>query len=318
MLILGEDEVRSALDWRSLIEAVRETFRSGCDVPLRTAHQVPIPGEKDATLLMMPAWQPGRFIAIKMVNIVPGNSARNLPAVAASVIVFDGMTGQPKAILEGGELTARRTGAASAVAADYLARPDASRLLVVGTGRIAANLAQAHAQIRPLKSIRVWGRSKAKAEALARSCRQLAASVEVAADLEGAAREADIISCATLATEPLIRGDWLKPGTHLDLVGAYLPEMREADEKAMVRAGAIVVDTFAGALAEAGDVLQPLRSGAIQRSAIVAELSDLCTGRYPGRKSPEEITVFKSVGTAVEDYAAAVLALRAASGGRGE
>jgi ornithine cyclodeaminase len=310
MLILGEDEVRAYLSWRPLIEALRDVFRIGCDVPLRTAHSVPVPGEAAASLLLMPAWQPGRSIAVKMVNVVPGNASRGLPAVSASVIVFDGVTGRPTALLDGGEVTARRTAAASALAADYLARADAGRLLIVGAGRIAANLAEAHPQVRPIETIRIWARSAEQAGALARRSKHLAASVEAATDLEGEAGRADVISCATLATQPLIRGEWLRRGAHLDLVGGYRPDMREADDAALKRADAIVVDTYEGALAEAGDLTQPLRSGAIERSAIVAELRELCAGVAPGRRSADDLTVFKSVGTALEDYAAATLALR--------
>ncbi len=256
---------------------------------------------------MMPAWQSGRFIIVKMVNVVPGNSARGLPAVAASVLVFDGVTGQPLAIIDGGELTARRTAAASALAADRLARRGASRLLIVGTGRIAANLIEAHAAVRRYETISIWGRSEDKAEALALRFKGLGGALEAVSDLQGAAGSADVIACATLASEPLIRGAWLRPGTHLDLVGAFRTDMREADSEAMVRAETIVVDTYAGALAEAGDILQPMNAGLFDRSHIAAELRELCLGEHPGRRSEEEITVFKSVGTALEDYAAAAL-----------
>lgn len=307
MIVLGEEDTRDGLEWRPLIDKIADVLREGCDCPVRTAHNIPVPGEPDINLLMMPAWQGGKHIVIKLANIVPGNATRDLPAVAASVLVFDGVTGAPRAMIEGGELTARRTAAASALAADHLARRDASRLLIVGTGRIATNLVQAHAAIRDYQTISIWGRSFEKAQALAKQLSAVAPIVEAVSDIEPAARAADVIACATLATDPLIRGAWLKPGTHLDLVGAFRPDMREADTEAMTRADVIVVDTYDGALAEAGDIIQPLDEKSLDRSAVAADLRELCCGAHPGRTGAHEITIFKSVGAALEDYAAAAL-----------
>jgi alanine dehydrogenase len=309
MRILTQTEVREALPWQPLIEAIKRVFSEGCELPLRTAHTVKIPNDPDATLLLMPAWQGGRFIVVKIANIVPGNGARGTPAVTASVLVFDGRTGEALAILEGGELTARRTAAASALAASFLARADARHLLVVGTGRIASKLISAHCAVRSYDKISVWGRNPESAVALAKSSRQLAREVDAVADLASAARSADVISCATLSREPLVLGAWLKPGTHLDLVGAYTPDMRESDDEAVRRVSGIFVDTFEGAMAEAGDLLQPMAAGWLSQKDIASDLAGLCKGLHPGRRENGEITLFKSVGTALEDYAAAALAL---------
>jgi ornithine cyclodeaminase len=257
----------------------------------------------------MPAWQGGKFVVVKIANIVPGNGPRRMPAVTASVLVFDGTTGEALAILEGGELTAKRTAAASALAASFLARPNARRLLIVGTGRIAGNLISAHATVREYEQISVWGRNPEAARALAKASQGLADTVEVAPNLKEAVQNADVISCATLAREPLVLGDWLKPGAHLDLVGSYTSEMRESDDQAIRRASAIFVDTFEGALAEAGDLLQPIAAGWFSRVNITGDLASLCRGLHPGRRSADDITLFKSVGTALEDYAAAALVL---------
>ncbi|MDC0948480.1 ornithine cyclodeaminase family protein [Gammaproteobacteria bacterium] len=309
MITLNATEVRDALPWTKLIGALRSAFVSRCEMPLRHHHQMPVPGEPEATMLLMPAWIPGEHIGVKVVNVMPGNSRRGLPAIAASYLLSDGVTGEMLAMIDGGELTARRTAAASALAADYLARRDAKELLIVGTGRLSSNLAQAHAAVRPIERIFIWGRDLDKATRKAESIQQQTGiHCEAAITLEGAARDADIISTCTLSTEPLIAGEWLKPGSHLDLVGAFSPDMRESDDHAMQR-GEVYVDTRDGATQEGGDIVQAIASGALKLGDIRADLYDLCGEHHAGRSDATEITVFKSVGTALEDLAAARLAV---------
>jgi ornithine cyclodeaminase/alanine dehydrogenase-like protein (mu-crystallin family) len=299
--------VRAATPWPDLVAALRDAFRQGCVLPPRHHHAFEVPGERDGTLLLMPAWRTGGTLGVKVVNIVPGNDARGLPAVSAVYLLFSAATGRPLALLDGAELTARRTAAASALAAGFLARADAARLLVVGTGRLAPELAAAHASVRPVREVAVWGRSGGKAEELAaRLGRELGLEARATADLEAAVRAADIVSTGTTSLEPLVRGAWLKEGAHLDLVGGFTPAMREADDEA-VRRARVWVDTLDGALAEAGDIVQPLRSGVLAREAVVGDLLGLCRGEVAGRENPAEITMFKSVGTALEDLAAATL-----------
>ena len=312
MRMISGREVRDALPWPELIEALRTGFRAGCESPLRHAHKVEMPGEADASLLLMPAWKSGEAMGVKLVTVTPGNRDRALPAVNAVYVLFDAATGQAKAVLDGEELTGRRTAAASALAASYLARPDASRLLVLGAGRIAGDLPFAHAAVRPIREVAIWARKPAKAEALAAELQAAGFAAQVAEDLESAVASADIISTATLSTEPLIRGDWLRPGQHLDLVGAFRAAMRESDDRAVQRAR-IFVDTRIGALAEGGDIVQAIRTGAITPEAVQAELSELCSGLHPGRERPEDITLFKSVGCALEDLVAAELVWRGSS-----
>ncbi|WEX77471.1 ornithine cyclodeaminase family protein [Sinorhizobium numidicum] len=310
MLVLDAAATRAALPWDGLVQALGDMFAKGCVMPVRHHHDVEVPGEAEATLLLMPAWQPGAYIGVKLVSVFPGNQMRGLPAIHGSYLLSSGRTGELLAIVDGGELTARRTAAASALAARYLAREDASRMLMVGTGRLSANVVEAHASVRPIRDVRIWGRNSKKAEATAKELDLKGISVSVATDLEAAAREADIISCATLSSEPLIRGDWLKAGAHLDLIGAFKPTMRESDDRAATRAS-IFVDTREGALSEGGDIVQPLRAGVITENAIRADLFELARGTHPGRTSPDEITLFKSVGAALEDLAGAVLAFEA-------
>ena len=311
MLVLNEAETRDALPFDRLIEALRAMFRDGCEMPVRHHHDVAVPGEDAATLLLMPAWTPGSYIGVKMVSVFPGNTDRNLPAIHGSYLLSSGKTGALLAIIDGAELTARRTAAASALAADYLAAPDASRMLMVGAGRLSQNLIEAHANVRPISQVTIWARNTEKAKATAAALDLPGIAVSVATDLETAARTADIISCATLSSEPLIRGAWLKPGAHLDLVGAFKPTMRESDDAAVERAS-LFVDTREGALTEGGDLVQPLRAGRIDAGSVRADLFDLATGRHPGRKQADEITLFKSVGAALEDLAGAILAFERA------
>jgi ornithine cyclodeaminase len=214
-------------------------------------------------------------------------------------------TGATLAVMEATRLTAWRTAAASALASRHLSRPDAARLLMVGAGALAPFLVRAHASVRPIREVAVWNRSRPRAETLIADLAAAGIAAAVADDLAAAVGAADIVSTATLSSDPLIRGAWLRSGTHLDCVGAFKPTMRETDDEAARRAR-LFVDTRAGAFAEAGDILQPLEAGMIGREAVLAELSELCRGTARGRTSPEEITLFKSVGASIEDLAAAV------------
>jgi alanine dehydrogenase len=308
MRIIGPTEIDRALAYGPLIERLREAFRSGGEVPVRHHHTVPTPGAADATLLLMPAWQTGRHIGVKIVTVFPDNGGRNLPAVMGSYLLLDGQTGTPLAQIDGPALTARRTAAASALAASYLARADAARLLMVGTGALAPHLIPAHAATRPIREVQVWGRDPAKAQWLAERLNRPDFSVSATADLEESVRWAAIVSCATLARQPLVKGAWLQSGVHLDLVGGFTPDMREADDDA-VRRARIYVDTRAGATVEAGDIVQPLRNGVIVDADIRGDLFDLTRGAAMGRGGADEVTLFKSVGTALEDLAAAQLAV---------
>ena len=304
--VFDADQTRAGLTWPRLIDSLDRMFGTGCVMPLRHHHEVEVPGEDSGTLLLMPAWTPGRYIGVKMVNVIPGNSARSLPAISGAYLLSSGATGALLAVMDGAELTARRTAAASALAARYLARADAGRLLVVGAGKLALNVIEAHAAVRHITSITVWARRIEQAEAVASAARALGHDATATSDLESAARQADIISCCTLSRAPLIRGDWVRAGTHVDLIGAFKPDMRETDS-ALIGKASVFGDTREGVLSEGGDIVQAIREGAITASDIKADLHALARGEHPGRRSAEEITVFKSVGAALEDLAAAIL-----------
>jgi ornithine cyclodeaminase len=262
------------------------------------------PGGAKLTSLIMPAWLPGRYYGIKTINIAPGNAARGLPGLHASYVLFDANTGVPLALIDGDQLTTRRTAAASALGASWLARPDARHLLVVGAGQVARLLPDAFRAVRPIDRVTVWARAVDKAEALADELRGHGFVATAARDLEAAVGEADIVSCATLAGAPVVQGRWLRPGSHLDLIGSFTPAMREADDDCFAGA-ALYVDTEE-ALQKSGDLLGPMSRGVFGAADVRGTLATLARGEASGRRTREERTVFKSVGTALEDLAAAI------------
>lgn len=309
MLTLDAKAVATALPYDQLIETLRKAFSTGIDVPQRTHYEVDVPDGTPGTLLLMPAWQPGSGLGVKIATVFPDNAQLGKPVVFSSYLLMSAETGIPVAMLDGTELTLRRTAAASALASSFLSREDANSLLMVGTGNLAPHLIAAHATVRSIREVRIWGRRMDAARQLAETLADAEFSVTVAEDLESAAREADIISCATLATEPLIVGEWLSAGQHIDLVGAFRPNMCEVDEAAIVRAD-VYVDTRAGAISEAGEIVQAMRSGALSKADIKGELAELAEGSVSGRGNDDVITLFKSVGSALEDLAAAELVMR--------
>jgi ornithine cyclodeaminase/alanine dehydrogenase-like protein (mu-crystallin family) len=311
MRVVAANEIDRLLDFPALIEALAEAFRSEIVVPIRHHHEIERDGSP-ATLLIMPAWTGAAsargFLGVKIVSVFPDNGARDLPSVLGTYLLMDGATGEPRAALDGARLTVWRTAAASALAARFLAREDASRIVVAGAGALAPFLIRAHMSQRPIRAVALWNHRPEKAEALAAALRAQGLPVTATRDLEAAVRDADLVSCATLSGSPIVRGAWLKPSAHLDLVGAYNLRMREADDEALRRAQ-LYVDTDA-ALTEGGDVALARRSGAIADGHIRGNLFGLCRGTVPGRRDADAITAFKSVGTAIEDLAAAMLVWR--------
>ncbi|WP_333926631.1 ornithine cyclodeaminase family protein [Bradyrhizobium sp. CCBAU 11361] len=299
-------DVHAALAFPKLIEALREAFRrDGEPMPLRQAYEVGVDGAP-ARLLTMPAWVRGEALGVKLVTVFPQNAERGLGAVSSLYFLLDGQTGQPRAMIDGEALTNRRTAAASALASDYLSRTDSRTLLVVGTGHLAPHLVAAHCAVRPIEKVLVWGRNPQRALALADTLVRRGVNAASAADLAEALPQADIVTCATTSTEPLVKGALLRPGTHVDLVGAFTPQMRESDDDAVLRSR-VFIDTYAGALAEAGDLLQPIAAGSWSADRICGDLHELTNGTKSGRLDRNEITLFKSVGAAIEDLTAASL-----------
>ncbi|WP_030069558.1 ornithine cyclodeaminase family protein [Halomonas alkaliantarctica] len=303
MQVVSAAEVERHLAWKGLIKRLHTTFVNGVESPPRHHHAMHRP-DGEATMLLMPAWETAGYIGVKMVNVFPQNAQHNIPAISGLYLLSEGKHGQPLACIDGSELTRRRTAAASALAAQALANEAAETLLVVGTGKLAPMVIEAHASVRPIKRVLVWGRNPDKASAIAEEYADRFVTQAVG-DLQDAVAQADIISCVTLSTTPLIKGEWLTPGTHVDLIGAFRPQMRETDAECLRRAD-VFVDTYAGAKGEAGDILQAIDEGVFRFDEIKAELAEVLSGTKPGRCSVDAITLFKSVGASLEDLAAAI------------
>ncbi|NYT84421.1 ornithine cyclodeaminase family protein [Pollutimonas harenae] len=304
MKIFNQEKTRAALSFERLVPALKDAFIESCQVPLRHVHRVE-GSASSMTTLIMPAWVEGGFMGIKTVNIAPGNSALGKPGLHSTYLLFDATTGEPLALMDGDEITSRRTAAASALAASFLAREDAARILIVGTGRVASLLADAYAVVRPGCQVQVWNRQESSAVRLVQDLQNRGFDALLARDLSEAVASADIVTCATLASAPIVHGEWLQPGSHLDLIGSFTPAMREADDHAFKDAR-IYVDTQE-ALIKSGELLEPMSRKVFTSGDVVATLEDLCRDGSKGRQSQQERTVFKSVGTALEDLTAATL-----------
>jgi ornithine cyclodeaminase len=313
--IVSADDLDRVLTHAALIDALDAAFRADVEVPPRHVHMIPQPSGSEAKLLLMPAWTNSgeRLTGCKVVSVYPDNAKAGKPSVYGSYLLMSGDTGEPLALIDGTALTAWRTAAASALAARYLARDDAAHLVMVGAGALAPHLVRAHCAVRPIKRVTLWNRTRSRAISTAFALSAAGIEPVIEDSLEAAVRIADIVSCATLSAEPLIRGKWLRKGTHLDLVGAFTPKMREADDDA-VRRARIYVDTRAAAPKGSGDIAIPLKKKIIKLSDIAGDLFELCRGKVKGRKRKDEITLFKSVGTAIEDLAAAMLVWRRLGG----
>jgi len=298
-------ETRERLAFAPLIDALRAMFERGCIVPPRHVLEIGGGSGEAVTSLVMTAWQPGRCYGVKVVNIAPGNGARGLPGLHSTYVLHDARTGVPIAWIDGDEITARRTAATSALAASWLAAPAARHLALVGAGRIARLLPEAHRAVRPIERVTVWARSGERAAGLVGELVAAGFDARAAASVESAVAGADIVSCATLAHEPLVRGAWLRRDGHLDLIGSFTPAMREADDDCFA-AATVVVDSD-DAAQKSGDLIAPIASGVLDARSIgtLAELARSDSGARAAM--PPRRTVFKSVGSALEDLAAAML-----------
>ena len=299
MKVFDADAVHEGLPYPELIEALIEHHR--CDIDARGQAMLEMPSAEGGSVdnfLALPAWQKGRAIGAKLVSVFPENerNGSGLPSIQGVYVLFSGADGRVEAVIEGASFTLRKTAADSGAGAKFLARRDAESMLMVGAGALGPHLIQAHLAARPsLREVAVWNRTPARAETLASELALAGVALRATTDLEGAAREADVISCATMATEPLILGEWLKPGAHLDLVGSFRPDMHECDEAAIRRAS-VFVDSPWSALEDCGEITGALASGALTRAEILADNFDFARDRHPGRTSDDEITLFKNGG----------------------
>lgn len=304
--LISDEFIEKNTVFPELISALKQAF-SNRDVlvPMRHHHDFPNPEmQADSTLLLMPAWNPSKNAGVKVVTVSPENGQFDLPSIQGTYIYLDAVKGSIKALLEAKSLTVKRTAAASALASSYLSRKNSSSLLMIGTGALSKNLIKAHTAVRPIKNVFIWGRNFEKATAIATELQQESFTVQAIKTIEEKISDVDIISCATLSKTPLVLGKYLKNGQHIDLVGAYKKDMREADDETISKA-AVYVDTFQGGIKESGDIVIPLQNGTLKEEDIKADLFELASGEKQGRNNTNEITIFKSVGHALEDLTAA-------------
>lgn len=307
MKIFSAADVARLAPYREVVEALRQAFRSDVATPVRHHHDV----SAAMTLLLMPAWSRD-WTGLKTVTFKPDNPAQGLPTITASYLLIDNRSGAPVAMMDGTEITRRRTAAAAALAASYLAGADASTMTLVGAGALGAHFVRAHAAVRPVRKVSIFTRTLDRAQALAAELRQDGLEAAAVTDLEAAVRQSDIVSCVTTSTAPIVKGAWLKPGAHVDLAGAFKPSMRETDGDTVARAS-VYVDTRDGALAEAGDLIQARDEGKFDFARVKGDLFELCRGTVKGRATAGEITLFKSCGTALEDLATAIMVYQKAA-----
>lgn len=286
-------KLREAADLDALIDAL-DTGHKGA----RPETADGLIGPQSSRYLIRSAHDGEGLVGSKLVTILPDNPSRDIPAVQALIVLFNANDGIPVAALDATELTYWKTGADSALGSRYLSRPDAHTLVMVGAGGLAPWLVRAHRVVRPgIERVLIWNRTAGKAQALVRSLSEEGMPAEATDDLEQAVRQGDIISTATMSTEPIIKGDWLKNGAHLDLVGGYAPDTREADDAA-ISGHKLFVDCMESALDGVGDILNPLERGVIAKSDIRGDLFDLASGKIKGRENANDITVFKNAGGA--------------------
>lgn len=305
MVQISDGFINEHTDFPELIAALKAGFGSKkISVPQRHHHDFPNPETGvDSTLLLMPAWHPGKDAGVKIATVSPENSRFDLPAIQAIYILMDAVNGTVKAILQAKSLTAKRTAGASALASSYLSKENANSLLMIGTGALCINLIRAHASVRPIENVYVWGRNPEKAQTICHELRNENFRCQTVGTIEEKIAEVDIVSCATLSATPLVFGKLLKKGQHIDLVGAYKKDMREADDETIIKAS-VFVDSFSG-MHESGDIAIPLEKDILKESGIKGDLFSLCSGKTKGRTHEKEITLFKSVGYALEDLVAA-------------
>ena len=312
MKFIDAEQINRALSYAELISGLDRYHRQ--DTPAMEDMLIAQPIEDQVVnhLLVRAAWQYSQAVGIKLVTIFPDNpSQKSLPAVQALYVVFDGADGSPIATIDGAALTYWKTAADSALGARYLARKDIANMLMVGAGAMAPHLIKAHCAASPsINRVSIWNRNSNKAKHLAAELNSDSVSVQHTEDLETSARQADLISSATMAKEPLIRGTWLSPGTHLDLVGAFTPDMREADD-AVMKASTVFVDARQTTIGVVGEIMIPLSNGPITEADIVADLFDLCRGDHHGRTDREEVTLYKNGGGGHLDLMTARLLLEA-------
>ncbi|TMM59194.1 ornithine cyclodeaminase family protein [Maribacter algarum] len=302
---VNDDFIKANTNFKELILALKSGFASeDINIPNRHHHLFPNPETGvDSTLLLMPAWHSGKEAGVKIATVSPENERFGLPSVHAIYILMNAVTGTVKATFQAKEMTAKRTAASSALASAFLSKENSTSLLMIGTGVLSTNLIRAHASVRPIDTVFVWGRNQEKAETICEALKHETFNCKAIASIDEKISEVDIISSATLSNTPLVLGKLLKEGQHIDLVGAYKQDMREADDE-VIKKASVFVDSFGGRK-ESGDIFIPMEEGILKEKDIKGNLFSLCLKKTKGRTNDKEITLFKSVGHALEDLVAA-------------
>src|SRR5271167_1936658 len=306
MRFIDWDEVHRLADYPSVVDAIARMYAAGCDAMDRMIMTQPTSDGADGDFLMQPAWMRGRAFGIKIANVFPSNELRGMPSILGVYVLFDGNTGELLACIDGPAETMIKTASNSAVASRLLARHNAEVMFMMGAGKLAPYLIAAHASVRPIRRVMIWNRTAEKAQNLARHLNKPNLTVQAVTDRAAAAAESDLICCATYAAEPILKGAWLKPGSHVDLVGSHRPDLRESDDDVVRRAGRLFVDARFSTIDISGDVIEPIKHNILQTND-VTDLFELAQGMRPGRTNADEITVFKSGGGGHEDLATAIM-----------
>lgn len=306
MKIIDAEQTRSCLTFNTVIPALELAFRRNAEVPTRHVHNIECGSDK-GTSLIMPAWNSDGYYGVKIINIFSENSKKGIPGLHSTYSLYSAKTGVPLAAVDGDVITAYRTAGAAALGASYLSRKESRVLLILGTGRVASLVASAMKAVRPIDKILVWNYRIESAKPFVESLKVQGFDAQVVPvdDLELAAKQADIISCSTLSTKPLIRRKWLRSGAHLDLIGSFRPDMMEAFPDCFSDT-LVYVDT-SEAPTKSGDLIEAFKAGSLYKDQIRGTLFDLVNGACEGRADDSQVTVFKAVGTALEDLAMAAM-----------
>lgn len=304
MLTISNTELENCIDYPALIEVLDQAFAKNYTTPLRHHHTYPS-NDPTATFLLMPSWDNEKYTGVKLVTIHPGNPQQGLPSIQGRYLLFDIKNGTPLMQCDARLLTAKRTAATSALASRYLSSEVSKTLLAIGTGYLMPHLIEAHLAVRPIQEVSIWGRNMERAKKVLAFFQQKNIKTQVITSIEDKINTADIITTATMSATPLIYGDWLRSGQHVDLVGSYRKTDREADDE-VIRRASVFVDQLEAATRESGDLCIPIEKGVLEIDAIKADLFEMCRAEQNYfRTSATEITLFKSVGHALEDLATA-------------
>jgi len=311
MKIISAEQVHASLSYPALIDSLQQAFAGEFTMPPRKVFLLDEPSGSHDAFALLPSWSED-LIGVKAFTYFPG-AEPPYKSLYSKIMLFDRQHGEPVALVDGTSVTFWRTAGVSGLASRLLSREDSSTLLMIGTGNLAPYIIRAQASVRPLKRVLVWGRTAENAAAVASQMNSELAGVEVSTTpgIEAACAEADIIVSATGSHEPLVQGDWVRPGTHTDFIGNHHATKRECDTALVVKSK-VYADSFDNCFREAGEVLVPISEGAITKDHVLAELTRMCAGNATLRTSPTEITLFKSIGMALSDLTGAGAAYRSA------